>query len=54
MKNRYQILLDRRKEIQEQINKLNDEYTAIGEVLHELFEYKQNEKDKEEDEEYEL
>ena len=54
MKNKYQILFDRRKEIQEQINKLNAEYTAIGEALHELFEYIQNEKDKEEDEEYEL
>ena len=47
MKDNIKILLDRREEIRNKINKLEKEYGAIGEVLTELFEYRQNEKDRE-------
>ena len=39
------ILLERRKELQEQINKLSKEYTAIGKLLEELIKYEEREKD---------
>lgn len=37
MKENIKILLDRRKEIQNQINKLQKEYTALGNVITELY-----------------
>lgn len=49
MKNNIQTLLNRRNEIRNQINKLENEYQALGEVIQELLEYKQNEKDKEDE-----
>jgi len=39
------VLLDRRKEIQEEINKLNKEYTAIGNILEQIIRYEEREKD---------
>ena len=39
------VLLDRRKDIQEELNKLNAEYTAIGNLLEEMI--RKEEKDKE-------
>ena len=39
------VLLDRRKEILEEINKLNKEYTAIGNLLEELIRIEEREKD---------
>ncbi len=51
MKDNIQILLNRRNEIRDQINKLEHEYQAIGEVIQELFEYKQNEKDRKDERE---
>ena len=39
------ILLDRRKEILEEINKLNKEYAAIGNLLEELIRIEEREKD---------
>lgn len=47
MKDDIQILLDRREEIRKQINKLEAEYGALGNVITVLFKYKQKEKDKE-------
>lgn len=44
MKEDIKILLDRRKEIQDQINKLEKEYKAIGKVITELHRYKEKEK----------
>lgn len=43
MKENIKTLLDRREEIKNQINKLEKEYSAIGEVLTELYNYKQKE-----------
>ena len=39
------VLLDRRKEILEEINKLDKEYTAIGKVIEELIRIEKREKD---------
>lgn len=39
------ILLELRKELREDINKKEKQYTAIGNVLEELFKYKQREED---------
>ena len=39
------VLLDRRKEILEEINKLDKEYTAIGKVIEELIRIEEREKD---------
>lgn len=39
------VLLERRKEIQEEINRLNKEYTAIGNLLEELIKYEEREND---------
>lgn len=39
-------LLERRKELKEQINKLNKEYTAIGNLLHELRRYEEKENER--------
>lgn len=54
MKDNIDILLKRRKHIREQINELEEEYGAIGEVLRELMEYIQKEEDEKYDEENEL
>ena len=39
------VLLDRRKQIQEEINELNKEYTAIGNLLETLIKYEEREND---------
>ena len=44
MKENIKILLDRRSEILNQINKLEAEYKAIGDVLTELYNYREKEK----------
>ena len=44
MKENINILLDRRAEIKEQINKLEKEYKAIGDLIQELYRYKEKEK----------
>ena len=54
MKDNIDILLKRRKHIREQINELEEEYGALGEVLRELMEYIQKEEDEKYDEENEL
>lgn len=41
-----QALLDRRKELLEEINKLNKEYTAIGNIITEIFRQKELEDDR--------
>ena len=41
-----QALLDRRKELLEQINKLNKEYTAIGNIVTEILKQKELEDDR--------
>ena len=48
------ILLQRRKEILEQINKLTKEYKAIGDVLMENYKYEKKEKKKREKDEREM
>lgn len=40
-----QALLDRRKELLEQINKLNKEYTALGNIITEILKQKELEDD---------
>ncbi len=45
-----QILLQMRKEKLEQINKLEQEYQAIGEIITKLYEYEQDKIDREEEE----
>ena len=47
MKENIDILLNRREEIRNQINKLEKEYKAIGEVLTDLYKYKKAERDNE-------
>ena len=54
MKDNIDILLKRRSKIREQINELEEEYGALGEVLRELMEYIQKEEDETYDEENEL
>ena len=54
MKDNIDILLKRRNKIREQINELEEEYGALGEVLRELMEYIQKEEDEKYDEENEL
>ena len=54
MKDNIDILLKRRAKIREQINELEEEYGALGEVLRELMEYIQKEEDEKYDEENEL
>jgi hypothetical protein len=57
MKEKIQILLNRRRRIQEKINELTEEFNALGDVLQELFEYKEKEEEEnssEEDKEYEM
>lgn len=44
MKENIKILLDRRSEILKEINKLEAEYKAIGDVLTELHRYREKEK----------
>ena len=44
MKENIKILLDRRSEILKEINKLEKEYKAIGDVLTELYNYREKEK----------
>ena len=44
MKENIKILLDRRSEIVKEINKLEAEYKAIGDILTELHRYKEKEK----------
>ncbi len=39
------VLLDRRKELQEKINKLNAEYTALGNLLEEIIKHEEKERD---------
>lgn len=41
-----QALLDRRKELLEQINKLNKEYTALGNIITEILKQKEIEDDR--------
>lgn len=41
-----QVLLDRRKELLEQMNKLNKEYTALGNIITEIFRQKELENDR--------
>ena len=41
-----QALLDRRKELLEQINKLNKEYTDLGNVIKEILRDKEQEDDR--------
>ena len=41
-----QILLERRKEIQEQRNKLDEEYTALGNIIKEILRNKELEDDR--------
>lgn len=41
-----QILLERRKELKEQLNKLNKEYTALGNILKEILRDKEIEDDR--------
>ena len=57
MKEKIQILLNRRRRIQEKINELTEEFNALGDVLQELFEYKEKEEEEnlpEEDKEHEM
>ena len=54
MKDNIDILLKRRNKIREQINELEEEYGALGEVLRELMEYIQKEEDEKYDEENEI
>lgn len=40
-----QTLLDRRREILIELNKLNKEYTALGNIIEEIFRLEEKEKD---------
>lgn len=51
MRDNIDILLKRRKKLRKQINELEEEYTAMGEVLRELMEYIQDEEERREEEE---
>lgn len=44
MREDIKILLNRREEIKEQVNKLQAEYKAIGDLIIELHKYKEKEK----------
>ena len=39
------VLLDRRKELLDQINKLQNEYTAIGNILEQIIKLEKDERD---------
>lgn len=49
MREDIKILLARREEIKNEINKLDKEYTALGNLITEILRYKQEEKNYERD-----
>lgn len=53
MKENIKILLNRREEIKEELNKLNAEYKAIGDLITELYKYREEEKKREKNKDYE-